>query len=52
LIPVGGEEEVRKECKRVNMVQILGTHEKQIPVATIPRMGEGGIKENGRGWRG
>jgi hypothetical protein len=49
LVPVGGSEEVEKGCRRVNIVQILCSHEskwKMIPVETIPEIGGKGIKEN------
>jgi hypothetical protein len=46
--------DIQKECKRVNIVQILCTHVckwKMIPVETTPGMGGGRIKENdGGGW--
>jgi hypothetical protein len=53
LVLVRGGRMWKKECRRVNIVQILYTHEcqwkKMIPVEAIPGMGEREIKENGRG---
>jgi hypothetical protein len=48
----GRGEEVGKGCRKVNIVQILYTmyiNGKRIPIETIPRMGGGGVKENGGG---
>jgi hypothetical protein len=45
-------EDVEKECRRVNIVQILCTHVckwKMRPVETIPGMGGEGIKKNDGG---
>jgi hypothetical protein len=51
MVPVGGED-IRKRCRRVNVVEILCTpneNGRMRPVKTIPGMGGGGIKEND-GW--
>jgi hypothetical protein len=49
-VPVVGED-IRKECRWMNMVEILHIHEngKMRSVETAPGMGGREIKENGRG---
>jgi hypothetical protein len=46
------EEDVGKGCRRMTVVQIMGTHVvngKMRPAETVPGMGGEGIKENGGG---
>jgi hypothetical protein len=46
---VGGGEDIRKRCRRVNVVEILYTHRKMRHVEAIPGMVGRRIKENNRG---